>query len=141
MKIWRRMTARSGVLSALGAAMLLLAVPQSAYATEYKAILWADYNDQQAQAKFESYGDILYVYDYEEDGYSAVARFSYTGDGTDGYLYLWDSRGSHNGGVYYNMDIPEDGGISFQVCLGKAGSGWVGDSNNIKECSPWVRAS
>ncbi|MEV1020070.1 hypothetical protein [Streptomyces sp. NPDC050264] len=124
---------------ALAASALVIAVPNSAYALDTKAILWADYNDQQAQAKFVSTGDRLHVHDYQADGYSAVARFNYTGSSTT--WYLWDSTGSHNGGVYTDLPIPESGGISFQVCVGSAGSGWVGDSDNVNQCSPWVRAA
>ncbi|MFD6620241.1 hypothetical protein ACFWFB_33925, partial [Streptomyces albidoflavus] len=76
-------------------------------------------------ASFVKDGDHLYVWDNEADGNSAVARY-YRSDvnGLAGEAWNYHGAGTR---IDHNMDIPENGWINYQVCLGRHGEGLVFD--------------
>lgn len=70
-------------------------------------------------ASFVKNGDHLYVWDNKADGNSAVVRY-YRSDvnGLAGVAWNYHGAGTR---VDHNMDIPENGWINYEVCLGHYG--------------------
>ncbi|MEV1009370.1 hypothetical protein [Streptomyces sp. NPDC049881] len=71
-------------------------------------------------ASFVKDGDHLYVWDNVADGWSAFARY-YRSDvsGLAGFAWNYHGAGTR---IDHNMDIPENGWINYEVCLGEYGT-------------------
>ncbi|MFD5041227.1 hypothetical protein ACFWNI_29695 [Streptomyces sp. NPDC058377] len=124
----KKRTALAGAASAADLTVLPLAGIASAaeYTVTYTSgphtgdkCTWA--NSCAGSASFVHDGDHLLVWDNAGDGHSAVVEYERSHVGGSDYTRDWNHYGKY-AKLDVNMNIPEDGWITYRVCLGEYGS-------------------
>ncbi|MGW1100948.1 hypothetical protein ACWD5W_34690 [Streptomyces sp. NPDC002455] len=124
----KKRTALAGAASAAVLAVLPLAGIASAaeYTVTYTSgphtgdkCTWA--NSCAGSASFVHDGDHLLVWDNAGDGHSVVVEYERSDVGGSDYTRDWNHYGKY-AKLDVNMNIPEDGWITYRVCLGEYGS-------------------
>jgi hypothetical protein len=82
---------------------------------------------------FDSYGEILSVYDTAADGHSAVGDIErWDGQNWQFWDRVWNSNGNSNTPVTANYSFPEGQKVRYRACLGEA------STRNVFRCSQWA---
>ncbi|MCX4549794.1 hypothetical protein OG204_17750 [Streptomyces sp. NBC_01387] len=125
------MKKRHVLASAAGAAVLaVLPLASTASAADYTVTYtsgphtgdtctWS--NSCAGSASFVHAGDHLLVWDNAADGHSVVVEYERSDVGGSDYIRDWNSYGKY-AKLDVNMNLPEDGWITYRVCLGEYGS-------------------
>ncbi|AZM77503.1 hypothetical protein D1J63_23100 [Streptomyces sp. KPB2] len=124
----KKRTAFVGAASAAALAVLPLAGTASAVeytvtteSAPHKGDRCTYANSCAGSASFVHDGDHLLVWDNAADGHSVVVEYERSDENGTDYLRAWNYYGKYHR-LDANMNIPEDGWISYRVCLGEYGS-------------------